>query len=284
MKNNFLSKIIILSALLAMLYSCTERIDIELEEGYARLSVESYFYEEADSGYVRLTKTAGYFSNVPAERISKATVMVEVNDRLYTLYESETEKGYYLTPTDFTVETNESLHLSIDLNEAINSETHFEAETYMPPISDQIDSINILYREDFDFWIIKLYALDPPGANYYMFDVLRNDTLITDSISEVFVTDDRLVDNMYINGVYVNFLPGDQLHPGDKVTLITSSITKEYYEYVIELQTEINFKDPIFSGPPANVSTNISNGAVGYFVAYPSTFTDYIIPEDFLNK
>ena len=113
-----------------------------------------------------------------------------------------------------------------------------------------------------------------------MFNVLRNDTLVTDSISETFVTDDRLVDDIYINGVYVNFLPGDQLHSGDTVTLITSSITEDYYNFIIELQTEIGYKDPLFSGPPANVSTNLSNGAVGYFSAFPSAYTKYVIPPD----
>lgn len=279
MKKNFLLKILIVPFLIALLFSCTERIDIKLEDDYARLAVESYFYAEFDSGYVSLTQTAGYFSNIPAERISGATVSVEIKDRFYFLNESETRKGYYLTPPDFSVDTKDSLHLSIDLNKAIAGQTHFEASTYMPPISDQIDSINILYRDDFDFWIIKLYALDPPGPNFYMFNILRNDTLVTDSISEVFVTDDRLVDNMYINGVYVNFLPGDQLKPGDKVTLVTSSITQDYYNYVLQLQTEINYKDPLFSGPPANVLTNLTNGAVGYFVAFPSAYTDYIVPE-----
>jgi hypothetical protein len=114
-----------------------------------------------------------------------------------------------------------------------------------------------------------------------MFNVMRNDTLVTDSISKVFVTDDRLVDDMYIMGAWVTFVPEYEFKPGDTVTLITSSITKEYYDFIIELQTEIGYKDPLFSGPPANVSTNLTNGAVGYFSAYPSAYTHYVIPLDY---
>jgi len=280
MKISLVNKILFLSLLVFGIYSCTEKIDIQLDETDAKLAVESYIYAEKDSGFVKLTQTASYFSNQPAERISNAMVTIEINDRLYVLPESQTDKGFYLTPPDFDVELTDSLFLSIDLQQEIAGESHYEASTYMPTISDQIDSIKVIYREDFDFWILQLYALDPPGPNYYMFNVMRNDTLITDSISETFVTDDRLVDDIYINGVYVNFLPGYQLHAGDTVTLITSSITKDYYSFVLELQTEIGYKDPLFSGPPANVSSNLSNGAVGYFSAYPSAFTDYIIPLD----
>lgn len=284
MKISLANKILILSLVVFGIFSCTEKIDIQLDEADAKLAVESYIYAENDSGFVRLTETAGYFSNKPAERISDAMVTIEINGRLYVLPESETEKGYYQTPPDFNVELGDSLFLNIGLQQEIAGETHYEASTYMPTISDQIDSIKVIYREDFDFWILQLYALDPPGPNYYMFNVLRNDTLITDSISETFVTDDRLVDDMYINGAYVNFLPGSDLAPGDKVTLVTSSITADYYGFILELQTEIGYKDPLFSGPPANVSTNLNNGAVGYFSAYPSAYTDYTIPEDALEK
>lgn len=280
MKLRIVYKIMFLSLIAFGIFSCTEKIDIQLDEADANLAVESYIYAEKDSGFVKLTQTAGYFSNQPAQRISNAMVTIEVNDQLYVLPESQTDKGFYLTPPDFDVELTDSLFLTIDLQQDIAGQTRFEASTYMPSISDQVDSIKVIYREDFDFWIVQLYAVDPPGPNYYMFNVLRNDTLITDSISEAFVTDDRLVDDIYINGVYVNFIPGYELNANDTVTLITSSITKDYYDFIIELQTEIGFKDPLFSGPPANVSTNLTNGAVGYFSAYPSAYSKYIIPPD----
>ena len=266
--------------LVPVIYSCTEKIDIQLDEADVKLAVESYIYADKDSGFVKLTQTANYFSNQPAQRVSGATVTIEVNGNLYILPENQEDKGFYLTPPNFNVELKDSLFLTIDLQQEIAGESHYKASTYMPNISDQIDSIKVIYREDFDFWILQLYAYDPPGPNFYMFNVLRNDTLVTDSISETFVTDDRLVDDIYINGVYVNFLPGDQLHSGDTVTLITSSITEDYYNFIIELQTEIGYKDPLFSGPPANVSTNLSNGAVGYFSAFPSAYTKYVIPPD----
>ena len=69
----------------------------------------------------------------------------------------------------------------------------------------------------------------------------------------------------------------DDLRPGDKFTLVLSNISEEYYNYVIEVQTEISLSIPIFSGPPANVSSNVNNGAVGYFAAYPSVYTSTIV-------
>lgn len=270
--------------MVSVLFSCTEKIDLPLDENYARLAVESYITINPDTGYVRLTQTAGYFSNEAPPVVSGATVTIQIDNDLYLLDEEPPASGYYHLPPDFDVNTNDNLYLSIDLKEPIADESHFEAQTYMPYLSDQIDSINVEYNGDFGVWIVKLYAIDPPGPNFYMFNVMRNDTILTDSVSRVSVSDDRLVDDMYINGIWVIFLEEEQLAPGDKVTLITSSITADYYDFIIELQTEIGYKDPLFSGPPANVSTNLSNNAVGFFSAFPSAYTDYVIPADALEK
>ncbi len=48
---------------------------------------------------------------------------------------------------------------------------------------------------------------------------------------------------------------------------------------MLDLQTEIQPHDPMFSGPPANVRTNINNDAVGYFASYPSVFTSTVVKD-----
>ncbi len=80
-----------------------------------------------------------------------------------------------------------------------------------------------------------------------------------------------------MNGIVVMGFAEDELKPGDKFTLVLSNISEDYFNYIIELQTEISLSVPIFSGPPANVSTNFNNGAVGYFAAYPSVYTSTIV-------
>jgi len=260
------------------LISCTERVDIVLEQEYTKLAVEGYVTPAGEAfQYVHLTTTAGYFSNEPPPQVSGATVSVEDGNEVYLFTENMGKPGYYLPPDDFVADPQKTYQLSIDLAEEIAGVKHFEATEIMPELSSDFDSIRTVYDPDYEFWAIEFYGYDPPGTNFYMFNALRNGDLITDTIWKVNVTDDALIDGNYIYGAYVMFLDGEDLSPGDEFTLITSSITEEYYNYVIELQTEISPSIPLFSGPPANVSTNLTEGAVGYFAAFPSTLLETIV-------
>lgn len=278
MKYNILNLFYLSTIALGLLGSCTERIDIDLEEEYTRLAVEGYVTPGGQNfQYVHLTTTAGYFSNELPPNVSGATVAVEEGDNVFLFDEDKDRPGYYLPPVGFHGATEKSYKLNIELAEEIAGEKHYEARETMPKLSDDIDSIRIIYRSDFEFWAVKFYGYDPPGPNFYMFNAIVNGVFITDTISKVGISDDRMVDDSYINGAYIMILDRSQLNPGDHFTLITSSVTEEYFNYITELQTEIAPKIPLFSGPPANVSTNLSNGAVGYFAAFPSAFTDYIV-------
>ncbi len=262
---------------IVMLQSCTEPIDIDLEEGYIRLAVEGYMAPDDDKNYVRLTQSSGYFSNMPAPTVSNAIVEVKDGADTYTLQEDAEQAGIYMFPDEFIAEREQSYELNINLAEEVGGYLNYSASTYMPRLTDQIDSVSVEFNSDFEYWMVLLYAWEPAGPDYYMFNALRNDTLITDTISEISIGNDELIDGNYMNGIVVMGFGESSLKPGDKFTLVLSNISEDYFNYVIELQTEISLSVPIFSGPPANVSTNFNNGAVGYFAAYPSVYTSTIV-------
>ena len=285
MKNKTLYNFFLAVLLLGVLHSCTERVDIELEQEYTKLAVEGYVAPgNNDFQYIHLTTTAGYFSNEVPPLVSGATVSVEDGTNVFLFNEDANRPGYYLPPVDFQASVNETYRLSVDLAKEIAGTKHFEASETMPELSNDIDSVRTVYRPERESWAIEFYGSDPPGPNFYMFNALRNGKLINDTIWKVTVTDDKLIDDKYIYGAYVMILDKNELYPGDQFTLITSSITEEYYNYIIELRTEVAPKIPLFSGPPANVSTNLSDGAVGYFAAFPSAFTETIVRENASGK
>ncbi|MCF6169883.1 MAG: DUF4249 family protein [Bacteroidales bacterium] len=278
MKRKTTHLLFVLAISLGLLSACTERIDIDLQEEFTKLAVEGYVSRgNQEFAYVKLTKTSGYFSNEAAPPVSGATVAVTDGNDVFLFNEDVGEPGYYRPPGNFPGDADKTYQLKINLARDISGESYFEASETMPPLSDQIDSIRVVYRSDFEFWAVEFYGYDPPGPNYYMFHALRNGLLITDSISKVNITDDKLVDDIYIYGAYVMVFDRTQLNPGDRFTLITSSITKGYFDFITELQTEIHPKNPLFSGPPANVSSNLSSGAVGYFAAFPSVYTETVV-------
>lgn len=261
------------------LNSCTERIDIDLDTDRVRLVVEANITDIEDKQFVKLTETADYFSNTPPKGVTNALLQIENGEQIFTLYESNTEEGLYLMPDGFMGKQEESYGLSIKLKNEIGGHSEFTAQTTMPLLSDDIDSISVEWFSQFGGWAVRLYAQEPSREDFYMFSGIRNGELITDSIHEVNISDDRLYNGNYTHGAIVLFLNEEQLEVGDTFTLILSNITKEYASFVTEIQTEIQANDPMFSGPPVNVSSNISNEALGWFTAYPSAFTSAIVKE-----
>ncbi len=269
----------ILLVTLVSLSSCTEKIDIELDSDRIRLVVDGIITDIPGEQYVKLTETADYFSNEQPKGVGNATLVIESNNGPILLTESDSVVGLYLMPDGFVGVQGNIYQLNIKLENEIGGYKDYFANTKMPLLSDDIDSIAVEWMPQFEGWVVRLYAQDPDREDFYMFNGLRNGELITDSIHEVNITDDRLFNGNYTSGVMVLMFEEDQLDPGDLFTLVLSNITKEYINFVSEVQTEIQPKEPLFSGPPANVSSNISNGAAGWFTSYPSAFSSTIVQE-----
>ena len=128
---------------------------------------------------------------------------------------------------------------------------------------------------------MKIFAQEPGNeVNYYMFNLYRNGQLMTDTISKVVVSDDKYINGSYITGLGAFYLdnskPDQRLIPGDIMTLQMSGITKEYYNFVSEVQTA-GFNIPFFMGPPANVVGNVTNGGVGFFTAFSNSYATTIV-------
>ncbi len=271
--------LIIILTLASIISSCTERIDIKLDSDRQRLVVEAIITDIPGNQYVKLTKTADYFSNKPPEGVSNAVIKIKTSYNTITLNENDSIKGFYEFPFEFVGVQGSDYSLDINLDSEIAGQTNFTANTKMPYLSDDVDSIQVVWNPRFEAWVIRLFALDPPSEDYYMFNGIRNGVLITDSIHKVNIANDNFFNGNYTKGVAVLVLDDYELEPGDTFTLALSNITKDYAAFVNEIQTEIQANEPLFSGPPANISTNISNGAIGWFTAYPTFFSSTMVKE-----
>ncbi|NOX87239.1 MAG: DUF4249 domain-containing protein [Chlorobi bacterium] len=248
--------VLLFFAAAAWLQSCTERIDIKLDEEYQKLAVAGHITPEDQ--YVILEKTGGYFSQETPPPVKNATVTVTVSDNVYLFDEDPETPGLYLPEDTLPTLPGTDYKLSIDLAETVGGQKHFESETTMPSLDAIVDSIRVIFRSDFERWVIKLYAYEPPGPDYYMFTALKNGIPMTDSLQRIGITDDKLVDGMYLPGIYVLFLYEDEIETGDTVTLFTSGISADYFRFLDEAQQELHPNVPFFSGPPANIRSRTS--------------------------
>lgn len=261
--------------------SCTERIDVDLDQQeYARLVVEGAISTDTMAHLITLAKTADYFENQPPTPVSNAEVKIYNDFEEYQLIEKPESSGNYFTESDVYGIVGREYQMSITLAEEIGGTKEYNASSSIYPINP-LDSIALEYWEDFDVWEVKCYVWDPPTTDYYMFYVYRNGEPCNDTITEVFVVDDLLYNGNYTNGIGVAFLDQNYAHqklePGDVVTLRVSRITEDYTNYLWSVQTEASYKIPLFSGPPANVQGNLDNGGFGAFAAYSNSYASTVV-------
>jgi hypothetical protein len=146
--------------------------------------------------------------------------------------------------------------------------------------------VSLLFHPEWSnngIWEVKCYVQEPPTVDFYRFLILKNQKLLTDTLDEWFVTDDKFFNGNYTNGATVAYLqqnsPQEGLVHGDVVTVEVNNIGKEYANFLWEAQAELRGSNPLFSGPPANVKGNISNGAFGFFAAYSATRSNAVTPD-----
>lgn len=281
MKTNYIFKtikaFIVIISLTAFMSSCTEKIDISLDESYARLIVEGTITTDTTSHTISLTRTTSYYYSEQAPKVTGA--VVTINDGETEIVLSETSAGIYQTPDSYYGTPGRTYQLNIKLASPIDEQDTYTASSYLGAGLD-LDSIKAVFQADWGkdgYFEVKCYALDPPSTDFYMFNVYKNDVLMSDTLNKVFITDDRFYNGNYTNGIGVGYLnqskPNEKVLPGDRLTIQSSRITEEYYKFVSQLQIQSGYQNPLFSGPPSNVKGNISDGAIGFFTTYPVSYS-----------
>jgi uncharacterized protein DUF4249 len=253
------------------LAACTEKIDVKLDETYTRLVVEGSITDDTCKHQIKLSTTSSYFYNQPAPIVSDAQVSISDGENIFQLSETE-QAGLYETQEMAGI-IGKTYTLNIELAAEINGHKTYTSSDKMMTIG-QIDSINLFYNDNWEVWEIQLYAQEPPTEDFYMFRWMKNNVMITDTIDEINVSDDSFFNGSYANGIGVGWLSDERDDekpmPGDTITLIMSTTTEDYANFVWDVQDETGYNNPLFSGPPANIPSNISNGALGFFAAFPN--------------
>jgi hypothetical protein len=276
--NRIYKALTIALGLMIMLVSCSEEVDFPLESTYVRLVVFGEMTTDTTVHSVKLSKSGDALNKYPGGTISNAIVTISDGSNLLTLHENHFKPGVY--ETDATVYgvpgrtyTLNISNVDVDGDGAMEEYT---ASSYLPK-ENPIDSITVQRTTEFQKgWMINLYSQEIGGGrNFYLIKAFKNDTLLTDSIYEYTnIADNTGFEGKYYDGFSVYTLSQDKLDErvkiGDKVTLEMDGITQDYENYILGFILEYYPKIPIFSGPSANVPTNIEpkNKAVGFFAAY----------------
>lgn len=268
--------------------SCTERMDIDLEDAQKRLVVYGTLTTDTTNHTVRLSQTSNYLDEPGGKSISDAQVRITGSDEAeFHLTEKPSQPGVY--ETDSNIYGREgvryTLHITnVDINNDGETETYKATDRLKPKV--EADSIQVRYSEDFfPRFEIVLFADEPGGKQFYVFRLYKNNRLLTDSLDEVVARPDEFIDTISPEeGITVQTLTlqkkDERPEPNDTITLELNSVTEQYYYFISRLQEETRYRNPVISGPPANVPSNLTNGAVGFFGTYPVERVSTVFTKD----
>lgn len=251
------------SIILILIYSCTEKIDIELnDEKNSRLVVDGGITTDTASHTIKLTRTSSYFENQKTPAETNAIVSISDGTNLFML--TETSPGVYRTAPDVAGKFGKTYTLNIELANGEKYEASCKIDTI-----PAIDLIEYYYHEVYESYIFLLFAQEPEGkGDNYMFNIYLDGKLDNDTLRETSFQGDELFDGMYIPGLEIYYLPENEISKDTThVKIDMLSMTKAQLDYYLALMMETDWRGGPYDGPPANIPSNISKGALGFFWA-----------------
>jgi len=249
--------------------SCTEDIPFDLnEEGFDRVVVEGFITNQAKAHEVKLSRTTSFFNEEAAPAISDAVVTISNSVASWTLTESPIGSGLYYTPADVagTVGLDHTLRIEVDGQV-------YEATDLMNPVAT-VDSVDVEFMLDGatevedGYWAVRLWTTEPGDrVDFYRWRTLINGVTDGDSISYASFGDDVLYNGTTLEGYIIEGYGYESMQVGDSITLEQHAISEAYFEMLLATNDQTNNHGNLFSPPPANIPTNVSNGALGFFSA-----------------
>ena len=267
-------------------FSCTAPIDIHTRDSKPVLVVYGCLTDVSTLQHIRLTASSPFFDNAPNAAIMNAKVSVRASSGREYSFVSEKD-GYYVSNRQFSVIPGVTYYLSVEVDFDGDGITEvYEAETTTLPIvpidSIDITTLNIMGYRHFS---LNLYMQEPSETeNYYLFKYFINDSISNDMVSEFLISNDLMFNGEYLDGVNITYFEDFsdpkivelfrnnenalKVYPGDRLQLQILNIEKCYFNFIRECMNEKYGENPFFGGPPSNITTNLSNGAIGYFTSF----------------
>jgi len=241
-----------------LILSCKKVVNLKLDSAPPQLVIEGNITDTPGPDTVKIMHSVNFYADNNFPGVSGAAVIVSDNTGAKETL-TPVSPGIYITKTLKGTPGN-TYTLSVTVND-----TNYTATSTMPqPVN--LDSITFTTSSRIRKSQIVAVAnfQDPPGeSNYYRFEEHINGALFT---KNYFIFDDRLSDGRYIN--FNLRTDSTSLNPGDLLEVNMYCVDKNDYTYFFQLDRTTSSGTFNTDASPANPSTNISNGAYGYFSAH----------------
>ena len=247
----YISIAITLIVLIIVFSSCQKVIDIDLNSVSPQIVIEGNVYDQPGPYLVKISQTVNFDESNIYPPVTGATVEISDNAGNSEVL-TESSSGAYITSSLQGISGR-----TYTLTVVSKGKTYTATSTMSNPVN--IDSI---YLEKSMFGNEKFVSVnftDPANiSNYYhLIEFINNERQTGFN-----VTDDNLYQGKIISYSFMSAGYDSKLGIGDTVTVWLEPIDKGVYEYF-----RTAGRDDGQSSSPSNPTSNISNGALGYFNA-----------------
>lgn len=274
-----LRKLLLVGVAALLLVSCQENIDFDLNTDKERLVVDGLITNVKKKHLVKLTRTTSFYKEEAPPAATGAIVSVSDGSTSWPLVEEE--PGMYYT-SDIAFAVNKNYTLSIDYDGATYTASDYLYDDL------KIDTAVVALNNKFDFeegkelpfFDLILFAQEKQGlGDYYLwkYQVKKPDTAFKDmtpKYSDWTYGSDEFVDGNNPESGWPLFegIDPEEIPLNTEVHLQTFVISKSYYDFLDAMGKQVE-RGSLFDGPPANVPTNLENGALGFFTAAAEQIT-----------
>lgn len=271
------NKVLIVGILIAILGSaCTEAIDLDLNEGENnRLVVAGEITNEPGPYSVRLTRSTSYYYNQPAPAELGATVTISDGEQTFVLIDDDND-GTYWTDSAARGVPGRTYTLNIKLT---NGE-EYEAVDHMP-IPNRFDTIYYKYTNEeynltlpqYHYFFYATFTEQKGVDDCYLFYIYFNDSCYNSKFEDIKwqFAGSNYDGCGYFENVQICDANEDSIPKKSEARFDLFSVSTEYHQFIKDISDETFGNATILQGPPANIYTNVSNGALGFFCAKSTT-------------
>lgn len=238
------------------LVACKKVITLDLSTAPSTIVIEGNVTNDTDYFQVNITKSVGFYQNNSFPAVSGAVVKITDSSTGITVSLIEGRAGVYTTASKLIGIIDHTYLLDV-----IAGGKEYTSSSTMPK-QVFLDSISFLTTSAFGKFNTNAVVnfKDPPGvSNYYNFiELFRNIPP-----KQIHVFDDRISDGRYISR---QVFDDSTVNHKDTVDIEMQCIDKKVFKYLAELSGQ----DATNGQPtsPADPTSNITNGALGYFSAH----------------
>ncbi|HEY9045467.1 MAG TPA: DUF4249 domain-containing protein [Ohtaekwangia sp.] len=275
-------RVLLFLLLVVLVTACEETVVLKLDNNAPRVVIEGQVTNHASYQYVKVSKSASFYTSGKTPRITDATVTI-ADDQGNTINFVHNPRnhadsvGYYLPQPSFIGVVGRTYTLTV-----VAEGQTYTAQDKLNPITT-IEKLEYRIDEDEEadpedpgrFYEVLMYVKEPKETrDYYLFKTFRNDSLTLDSDTDIYYADDELV------GENIDGFPLPVFFSmNDKARAEVFSLSREAYIFYRDLDKLLNNDGGMFDQPAAEPRTNLSNGALGLFQASAVTSSEIRVGE-----